>query len=295
MMAASHAARAARGLVGACLGTGAGMTPPIAAAMPVLGAAASLGAAAQNALVARFSTNHKVFKGYATTTTAEGETQQGKGGSRRRENVDTSGFAGMRGDERLYHVNGIDFPVSMEEILTGQVELPEDFDVETHFGSWEESERPRPDLVERYLSDEGKARSSYRRTLTSRLTSEAGRRASAPGQISWRGTSRTRASPGPSFCGRAWRWCVRTMPARVGTRGAPRSRSPSGLRKLGRCQSTFESTRRTSTAGEGSTSGCRTAVGCSSPSTRRTTRGTSTSWASSGSRTLSPTSRSGAE
>ena len=65
MMAASHAARAARGLVGACLGTGAGMTPPIAAAMPVLGAAASLGAAAQNALVARFSTNHKVFKGYA--------------------------------------------------------------------------------------------------------------------------------------------------------------------------------------------------------------------------------------
>ena len=149
MMAATHAVRAARGLVGACLGTGAGMTPPIAAAMPVLGAAASLGAAAQNALVARFSTNHKVFKGYATTTTAEGETQQGKGGSRRRENVDTSGFAGMRGDERLYHVNGIDFPVSMEEILTGQVELPEDFDVETHFGSWEESERPRPDLVER--------------------------------------------------------------------------------------------------------------------------------------------------
>mmetsp|Transcript_4515 Transcript_4515/g.13395 ORF Transcript_4515/g.13395 Transcript_4515/m.13395 type:complete len:233 (-) Transcript_4515:2290-2988(-) len=96
-----------------------------------------------------------VARGFATTgSEAEGKGQEREDGRGDDLGVlDTSGFAGRRGEERLYHVNGIDFPVTMEEILTGEVELPEDFDVETHFGSWEEGERPQPDLVRRVSHD----------------------------------------------------------------------------------------------------------------------------------------------
>ena len=39
----------------------------------------------------------------------------------------------MRGEERLYWVKDIGEPVSMEEILSGEIELPEDFRVENTF------------------------------------------------------------------------------------------------------------------------------------------------------------------
>ena len=91
-------------------------------------------------------------------STATGEPEEEKKRPDPAPVLDTSGFAGMRGEERLYHINGLDFPVSMVEILTGQVDLPEDFDVETHMGSWEEGERPNIELFNRYLSDKGKSR-----------------------------------------------------------------------------------------------------------------------------------------
>mmetsp|Transcript_9618 Transcript_9618/g.24617 ORF Transcript_9618/g.24617 Transcript_9618/m.24617 type:complete len:152 (+) Transcript_9618:181-636(+) len=53
----------------------------------------------------------------------------------------------------------MDKPVSMQDILTGAVELPDTFQVDTHMGDPNAAEVPRPDLVERYLSDEGKAKS----------------------------------------------------------------------------------------------------------------------------------------
>ena len=53
----------------------------------------------------------------------------------------------MRGEERLYWVKDIGEPVSMEEILSGEIELPEDFRVETHLGIPNLVERP--DLVDR--------------------------------------------------------------------------------------------------------------------------------------------------
>ncbi len=51
--------------------------------------------------------------------------------------------------EKVYWINDMDQPVSMEDILTGAAELPDNFQVDTHMGDPNAAEVPRPDLVER--------------------------------------------------------------------------------------------------------------------------------------------------
>ena len=64
--------------------------------------------------------------------------------------IENERFAGLNEKgERVYWINDMDKPVSMQDILTGAVELPDTFQVDTHMGDPNAAEVPRPDLVER--------------------------------------------------------------------------------------------------------------------------------------------------
>ena len=64
--------------------------------------------------------------------------------------IENERFAGLNEKgERVYWINDMVEPVSMQDILTGAVELPDTFQVDTHMGDPNAAEVPRPDLVER--------------------------------------------------------------------------------------------------------------------------------------------------